>query len=72
MITISQMLIMAEEIVGMLSKDTEHIKLKTQTEPLEMENTMSEMKDTQDGTDSRFKIAKRNISETANMIMETI
>lgn len=45
MTTVFQTLMMAEEIVGMLSKDTEQRK-ETQTKLLEMENTMSEMKDT--------------------------
>lgn len=62
---------MAEETEDMLSKAIEHIK-KTQTKLLEMESTISEMKDTQDGIDSRLKTAERNITETISMVMETI
>lgn len=62
---------MAEEIVDMLSKAIEHIK-ETQTKLLELESTISEMKDTQDGIDSRLETAERNISKTINVVMETI
>lgn len=62
---------MAEEIVDMLSKAIEHIK-ETQTKLLELESTISETKDTQDGIDSRLETAERNISKTINVVMETI
>ena len=55
----------------MLSRDTDDIK-KTQSELLEMKNTMPKKKNALDGINDRLDIAEEKVSKIKTIIIETI